>query len=465
MTKPYPLYALTLILFVATFNAFYNTSLGIYGDEAYYWLWSKYLDLSYFDHPPMISYMIYLSTAIFGDNLFGLRFVNVFSLAFAGWFLYLLASTIYSPKVGFYTLIATYSLAIVEVGFSLTTPDSPLILFWAMALYFGYRAVVLEEKRSYYVAGLALGFMMLSKYSAVLFVLGLLVYLALSKRKVFLQKEFYIATLLSAVVVLPVVIWNMQNEWISFNFQYTHGTSEVFAIKWAKFFEFLGGSTGLFSPFFLYILIAGLRKENNSYLSSMSFAPFGFFLYKALFKKMQLNWVAPAFLSALILVAHYAINRGYKKIFLIGVAFSLFTSVVIKFPTLFLPAKYNIQNRLFGYEQMALKAKAYYEQGYTIYADYHTYASTITYVIPSHPDVTIPVPVRQSQYNIWQHQGVIKGFENVDGVLASRSENIEGLRALFHEVKLLEVFEASKAGFKSQTFYFYYIKGRRESAA
>jgi 4-amino-4-deoxy-L-arabinose transferase-like glycosyltransferase len=41
--------------------------------EAYYWTWSRHLDWSYFDHPPLATYSIALTTAIFGQTSFGSR--------------------------------------------------------------------------------------------------------------------------------------------------------------------------------------------------------------------------------------------------------------------------------------------------------------------------------------------------------------------------------------------------------
>ena len=34
----------------------YAAQLGLAEDEAYYWVWSKQLDIGYFDHPPMIAW-------------------------------------------------------------------------------------------------------------------------------------------------------------------------------------------------------------------------------------------------------------------------------------------------------------------------------------------------------------------------------------------------------------------------
>ena len=43
------------------------------GEEAYYWMWSRDPDLCYFDHPPLIAWMMRISTVIFGHSVFAVR--------------------------------------------------------------------------------------------------------------------------------------------------------------------------------------------------------------------------------------------------------------------------------------------------------------------------------------------------------------------------------------------------------
>src|SRR5664279_4835384 len=46
-------------------------------DEAYYWMWSKHLASGYYDHPPMVAFVIRLGTMIAGDTEFGVRVVSI----------------------------------------------------------------------------------------------------------------------------------------------------------------------------------------------------------------------------------------------------------------------------------------------------------------------------------------------------------------------------------------------------
>src|SRR5206468_1717509 len=51
-----------------------GNTLELTGDEAYQWLWSKRLALSYYSKPPLIAYTQFLGTSLWGDTAFGVRF-------------------------------------------------------------------------------------------------------------------------------------------------------------------------------------------------------------------------------------------------------------------------------------------------------------------------------------------------------------------------------------------------------
>src|SRR6266568_4956431 len=46
-------------------------------DEAYYWMWSKHLAFGYYDHPPMVAFVIRAGTLIAGDTELGVRLVSI----------------------------------------------------------------------------------------------------------------------------------------------------------------------------------------------------------------------------------------------------------------------------------------------------------------------------------------------------------------------------------------------------
>jgi len=94
-------------------------------DELYYWCWAEQLQLSYYDHPPMTAYLIRAATELFGDHLWAVRLPAVASsltvLAVIGW---LTRPRRLLPLVAF-TPLFTF-------GAVLVTPDTPLLMFWAL---------------------------------------------------------------------------------------------------------------------------------------------------------------------------------------------------------------------------------------------------------------------------------------------------------------------------------------------
>lgn len=458
-----PRKAFGFILAVSLVHALYNSLLPLYPDEAYYWLWSRRLDLSYYDHPPMVAYLIRVFSQ-WGDSPFLVRLTAVFCLGVAAWYIYRLASTLFNGRVGALALVICLLLPGTNAGFTLVTPDSPLLMFWAMALFYCWRAISYERASDYLLAGLSLGGLLLSKYTAVLFLGFLLFYLALRRPSHLLKKEPWLTLLLALAIFSPVVYWNADHNWISFAFQYQHGTSSGSGIHWGRFFEFFGGLFFLFSPVFFAALLIGLsrvreywRDDGKFYLASGALFPLCFFLYKGLFKKMELNWVAVALVPGVIFLAWFIDSQKLTKTFRAGAVLSLFLVLVMYSPGLFhLPPKANPHNRLFGYQQAAAEVRHLSHPGDNLFADHLTTASILTYYMPGHPRVSVPVPTRLSEFTYWDRD---LDFRKLSGLCLASRPRKEALEKVFSKVDLVERFVAQAPGFRPREFYIYRCAG------
>ena len=175
-----------LIAFMAIFATFYNAFIPLHGDEAYYWMWSQHLQTGYYDHPPMIAYLIYL-TGFISDAEWGVRLVNVLSFSISALYIYKLSAEISDEKTALNAVLIFFSVLVVQAGYIITTPDSPLIMFWTLSLYYSYRAIFYGELRDYILSGMMLGFAMLSKYSAILLVAAIVLYILIKRRDILLS--------------------------------------------------------------------------------------------------------------------------------------------------------------------------------------------------------------------------------------------------------------------------------------
>ena len=134
-------------------------------DEAFYWYWAKNLSLGYVEHPPMVAYIMALFTRIGGDNEFCVRVGGLLCTVVSHIFLYAAIRRLSGGDADLpWEVLFVFNLTLLfSGGCIIQTPDTPLLLFWSIALYGCTRVVTGGGKGGWYVAGIALGLGLLSK--------------------------------------------------------------------------------------------------------------------------------------------------------------------------------------------------------------------------------------------------------------------------------------------------------------
>jgi hypothetical protein len=448
--------AFLIILLLGIFSTIYNAYLPLHGDEAYYWVWSHHLQASYYDHPPMIAYMIHLTNFI-SQHEWGVRLVNVFCMSFTALYIFLLTKLVTDERTALNSTLIFASIILVNAGYIITTPDSPLMLFWSMSLYYSYRAVFIGKNIDFLLTGVAVGLMMLSKYPSILFVAGFLLFLIIKRRDVFLNPYFYASILIALVFVSPVLWWNYMHHWISFDFQLHHGSTDTFTIHPMLVLNFIAGQFGIFSPVFAALLFWFLAKEklyfrdDKLFFLSMSVVTtLLFFLYKELYKNMELDWVAPSYIGGTILVAiiieKYKLHKTFKVGLLIAIIFTLIGRAGLMFDLQV------FQDRMYGNKQAVHLLETYAKPGDHFYGDHLTIAAYLKYYLPHHPDTDVAVPSRYSQYDMWRKKGFLH-----NGLVLSMEPQSPYLKTEYKEVKLLKTLTLQRGLHGTKTFYIYRV--------
>lgn len=446
-----------IILFLAVFSTIYNAFIPLHGDEAYYWMWSHHLQFGYFDHPPMIAYMIYLTNFI-SQSEWGVRLVNIISISVTALYIFKLAKEVFNEHIALNAVIIFSSVILTHAGLIITTTDSPLNMFWAIGLYYSYKAIFFGKRSDYVVSGIVLGLMMLSKYTAILFVFTLLIYLLIKRRDLFFNINFYIAVLLASIIVSPLIWWNYQHDWISFTFQLDHGSTDDFKIHLDYFLPFLGGQLGLFSPVFTAVLYYYLIKDKLYYkddkllyLSLSIVVMLLFFYYKNLFKPMGLNYIAPVYIGGAIMTAYIFDKYELKKLFKIGLIIALFFTVVGRI--LFMFYLDTVQERMYGNKEAVHLLQKYAKPGDHFYGDHLTTAAYLKFYLKGHPDTDVATGSRMSQYDLWRKKDFLK-----DGLILTRVPMDGTIKGLYKDVKVVDTLTVSKGFGKTKTFYIYRVK-------
>jgi hypothetical protein len=325
--------ALTKIFLFVYFSALilYCLVKPPFRDTFYYWQWGKHLALSYFDGPPMIAYMFRASTSIFGDTLFALNIVGVICLALTGYWVYKAGKLMLDKETGLIAALLWLLFPITSSKLLVTvTYDTPLSLFWAMSVYFAARFIRYQKNADLYWAACAIGLMLLSKYSGIVLVFGILAYFIISPqhRAVFKNKHFYIAACLSLAILSPVIIWNYQHDWISIKYLTT-----VHKLANPHPMHFVGNFLGNYFIFALIPLLATWQhklKTRPSLINLMiciSVVFFMFWLFSSLSSLVFMNYLAPATISLSLIAAYYIKNYHYKKTCLVIMAVFFIASV------------------------------------------------------------------------------------------------------------------------------------------
>lgn len=228
-------------------------------DEAYYWVWSRALAPGYLDHPPMIAFWIAAGTALLGDTPLGIRLLGPLGLAVASVALARAGDALFPDRrPGAWAAALLNATLLVNAGAVLVTPDTPLVVFWCLAIWAAAEAHARRDGRWWLAVGLFAGLALLSKYTAAFLGAGLALWLLLDReaRPWLRDGRLWAGGALAALLFAPVVAWNAAHGWASFAKQGGRaGDGEGFAPRYLL--ELLGGQVALATPLVFALLAAG----------------------------------------------------------------------------------------------------------------------------------------------------------------------------------------------------------------
>jgi putative flippase GtrA len=304
---------------------FIASNLGAGFDEAYYYSYSIRPSLSYFDHPPLVGFLAGFFPYLTGiTNSFTIRLAAIILFSFSGLLLYRLAKISSGEKNAYwaylsFNIIPLFMLA----GGTMILPDAGLICFWILALSALYQMFTSEifETKYWILAGVFTGFALLSKYHGILLVFGVYLYIIFLHPKELLKKGIWLYTITSLLIFSPVIIWNIQNEFISINFQSGRALGDQFSFT--KFYQALGGQAAYLTPFIFlplfYVIVKTfisafkVRDKNNLFYLIFGIIPIMFILAVSFFRQILPHWTLPGYIILMIPFGTWLGNVYHRK--------------------------------------------------------------------------------------------------------------------------------------------------------
>lgn len=419
---------LLLIAFFTTIRIAVAPTFGLGVDEAHYILYAVNLDLSYVDHPPLVGWVHAPFYFLFGASELSVRLPAILLFALTSFLAYLFMMEISgSKKISLSAVLALNSSFLFNALALMLLPESLLLALIFPLIWTIRNMEQTGDLRSFVSLGLILGLFGLAKYTSIILVPSIFVYLAFRKRWDLIFSAYAVAAAaIALLLIFPVLYWNLQNDYISFRYQWSHvmGPSQL---RLLSFLSSVGAQAGAFSPLLfgiaLYGFYKGFRSQDERIWLSILFggAVLAVSLYVSLYDLSLPHWASLFYLLFIpIGVYELGIDGSARKRNVLRLCVGASLAI-----TLFLYAElaakwfafpdYNSPFRdIYGFDSIAQEADTLLKEDKNprkalAVTDWTLGSRMIYYSLP-HGNKVFVVDDRTDQFDFWE-KGVPLGYD------------------------------------------------------
>jgi len=465
--------SLFLVLSILALHLLLAGQVNLSVDEAHYALYGEKLDWSYFDHPPMVGWLNALILP-FSHSDWALRLIPITFFALSNLLLYRIATRLYPDFtwIGFWTLALINSAIMFQLLSLSMLPDTPLMI---AALMTFWSLLNLRDKpclKNWLWLGFWLGIAALSKYTAITLVFSILLIMFIEKRWYWLkQPGLYAAIALTSLLILPILYWNAQHDWISFLYQLHHGTYNdhwswlsVGQTQIAQFFVY---TPILFLVGFWLALTGFFKGEANRLLASFSLPTLVLFAMGSGYEMSLPHWTQLAWLFISPAVVYFLWQHWSSKVWrwsiyassVLALASSILLTSLIITPWLSFPPNKNPLQDLYGWPQAIKIAQKLQKQHHNapLFVQNWTQASRAAWY--AYPQPVYVTDNRFDQFDLW----FSNPKANSNGILILPSYESKTPKLArpghFSQCKLLQTLTLAPQGIHLVTYRFYNCHG------
>lgn len=321
----YKKYLLIIVAVSTALRFLLGSFLELGNDEVYYFSYALRLDWNYFDHPPIVGFLIRLTTLnLLVIQEWSIRLTGIIVAAINTWLIASMARKIGGEKMGLASaLLYTSSIYCSIIGGVFILPDSPQLFFWLFSLKLAlsiFSSKTGSNKNGQLLLfGLFVGITALCKIHGIFLWVGAGSYILLFQRRWLVSPYFYAAIGLTVACLLPVFWWNYQNDFITYRF-HSARVNNWSAVHFQGFFESLLGQFLYGNPvnsivYFLALLsiVRGYRiveRNTQRILLCFSLPLIVFFTLISAFRDTLPHWSGPGQIALIILGAAYLTYRS-----------------------------------------------------------------------------------------------------------------------------------------------------------
>ena len=272
-------------------------------DEAYYWVYSHYLDWGYYDHPPLIAVLVKAGYAIFPNEL-GVRLfpliLNVLTL--------LIIEKLLNKKNPWLFYAIALSIAFLQLAGFIAVPDTPLIFCTALFFLCYQKFTQRPDWVNIVLLGIPMALLLYSKYHAVLVILFTL----LSDMRLFRKYQLWVAGFIALLCFGPHLWWQYQHDWVSFKYHLFENNVTKYKVSYTT--GYVLGQLLMAGPIAGIILVpaALLYRSENKTEKALRYTLVGmyvFFLLSSFRGRVEPNWTSPLMVPLFVLSHQYLAEK------------------------------------------------------------------------------------------------------------------------------------------------------------
>jgi len=440
-------------------------------DEAYYWDWSRQLDWGYYSKPPMVAWLIALSTRIAGPAEYVIRLPAALLSSLGLIAVFGLARRLFTARVGFWSVLAVATTPGIAAMGLLMTIDAPFLCAWAFSVWAAWELLSATRPtwRQVGLAIVATGLGLLSKQTmlAIFPLTAVWLLMQADQRHKLLSPKVWVWWCGSLLFLTPVVVWNAQHHWITVHHTTEHfQKTDVPAIRhliWLL--EFWASQFGVASPVSCGLILGiswsawlGLRATDQRvrYLLCLGFVPMLGVTVLSAMQRVQPNWPAPFWFTSFILLAawgceaipRFGLQGPRERWFKSGVAVGAVMTIILYVMPFAMPhsrwagGPLDATARLRGWADLGQQVGQAFDQlpqdsgRLCISATGRGQVSALAYYLPQQPRVYRwnPTGIVESQHEVWG--GPRGDFSGAEALIITHAGQAvpEELLAAFTEV-------------------------------
>ena len=407
MKQKFPALFLYFLVAVLILNIIQAATTELIFDEAYYWYYARNLAWGYFDHPPMVAFLISLGSTLFNGEL-GIRLLSCLLGVGTMIILWLLVD---SPKKREYVphfFVLILSMTLIHAYGFLILPDTPLLFFTALFFLIYKKFIAAPGLLISLFLGIVMAALMYSKYHAFLVIFFVL----LSNLKLLRNHYAWVAVLVSLLCYSPHFLWLYENDFVSIKyhlFERPNRPYEFFDFTLGYFLNLLA-IFGLTFPWVYNALIKSKGKDKfNRALLFVSYGILLFFLLSSLQRRVQTQWIIVICIPMAVLTYQYMLeNPGTRKwivrLGLANIAILLFLRIGLVYEPLF-PVIYETHGNKTWVGKITSQIgniPVVFENSYRMAPMFAYYSGNSSYSLNN-------VWYRENQYSIDDSEEVVRG--------------------------------------------------------